>query len=152
MSAPTWTFIIAVLNSVGANVTITSAFPLAGTTPRVQNQLNQECMIERRAASLVMQYVHTSPNLKHINGGDVTSHGGDDKGRMVLNDGELKLKVYRDRYTPERGSCCVCDQLGWQGTEHGWETWLCSSLGRHEWEPAGFDHPVEIEARNEWVK
>ena len=46
------TFIIAVLNSVGANVTITSAFPLAGTTPRVQNQLNQECMIERRAASL----------------------------------------------------------------------------------------------------
>ena len=29
------TFIMAVLNSVGANVTITSTFPLAGTTPAV---------------------------------------------------------------------------------------------------------------------
>ena len=62
-----------------------------------------------------MQYVHTSPNLKHINGGDVTSHGGDDKGRMVLNDGELKLKVYRDVTLQSEG--LVACATNWGGRE-----------------------------------
>ena len=39
----TFSFIIAVLNSVGAKVTITSTLPLAGTMPVEESNLVSEC-------------------------------------------------------------------------------------------------------------